>query len=149
MDLARFEAVDYLPAAAAYRRALDDAASRQGWEVGAAVTTLFIEGTSYERGELDVNAPKRPAPPLSDHPLVKHYGLPIEHLALTKAHRRVEGSHRAAAWRAILGHVPEAQRPRVVTAMESVLSAWLAYRDDVAAACGIQHDATGELAYRG
>ena len=34
------------------------------------------------------------------HPLVKHHGLPLEHLALTKAHREVEGEHRAAAWKA-------------------------------------------------
>ena len=33
----------------------------------------------------------RATPPLHEHPLVKHYGLPLEHLALTKAHRAVEG----------------------------------------------------------
>jgi hypothetical protein len=147
MDLARFEQVNYLPAAAEYRRNLEEAAGRQGWEVGAAVTTLFIEGTNYERGELDASVPKRPVPPLSEHPLVKHYGLAIEHLALTKAHRRVEGSHRAAAWRAILGHVPEPQRERVVAGMERALHAWLAYRDDVAAACGIRRDAAGQPVY--
>jgi pyrroloquinoline-quinone synthase len=80
--------------------------------------------------------------------LVKHYGLSIEHLALTKVHRRVEGSHRAAAWRVILGHVPQAQRERVLAAMERALSGWLSYRDEVAAACGIQRDAVGELVYR-
>jgi pyrroloquinoline quinone (PQQ) biosynthesis protein C len=137
MDLARFEHVQYLPGAAAYRAFLDDATQRQGWEVATAVTTLFLEGTAYERGELDPRAPKRPEQPLTEHPLVKHYGLAIEHLALTKAHRHVEGSHRAAAWRAILGHVPEARRARVVTAMQQALQAWLTYRDDVALACGI------------
>jgi pyrroloquinoline-quinone synthase len=137
MDVRRFERIEYLPGAAAYRAVLDDATQRRGWEIAAAVTTLFLEGTNYERGELDPSAPKRPLPPLSDHPLVKHYGLSTEHLALTKAHRRVEGSHRAAAWRALLGYVVEAKREPVVAAMNETLQAWLGYRDDVAAACGV------------
>lgn len=137
MDLRRFEQIEYLPGAAAYRALLDQATEHRGWEIAAAVTTLFLEGTNYERGELDPNAPKRPQPPLSDHPLVKHYGLATEHLALTKAHRRVEGSHRAAAWRTLLGHVPDPAREPVVSAMREILQAWLGYRDDVAAACGV------------
>ena len=102
-----------------------------------AVTTIFLEGTDHERGELDDSAPRRPAPPLERHPLVVHYGLPLDALALTKAHRRVEGSHRAAAWRCLLDHVVVGDRAAVVTAMQSTLDAWLAYRDDVAAACGV------------
>lgn len=137
MDLRRFERVELLPGARRYRDVLDQATLAAGWEVAAAVSTLFIEGTPYERGELEENAPRRPAPPLEQHPLVVHYGLPIEHLALTKAHRQVEGSHRAAAWRIIIHHAAPAQRPRVILAMQSALSAWLSYRDEVAAACGL------------
>jgi pyrroloquinoline-quinone synthase len=70
--------------------------------------------------------------------LVRHYGLPLEHLQLTKAHRAVEGEHRAAAWRVMLDYVAEAQRPRVVAAMERTLDLWLGYRDGVAEACGLQ-----------
>lgn len=136
-DLARFERVELLPAARAYRTLLDDHTQKHGWAVAAAVTTIFIEGTDHERGELDPSAPKRPAPPLEDHPLVKHYGLPIEGLALTKAHRRVEGSHRQAAWRMILDHVDPSQYQPVVAAMEKTLAAWQAYRDAVVAACGV------------
>jgi hypothetical protein len=143
MDLSRFEAVVYLPGAARYRAVLDDCTQRRGWEVATAVTTLFLEGTPYERGELDANAPKRPLPALEDHPLVKHYGLPLSHLALTKAHRKVEGSHRAAAWHVLLTYVAAPQQPAVVAAMEEALQAWLAYRDDVAAACGITRAADG------
>lgn len=137
MDMSRFERVELLPAARAYRAVLDDHTQRHGWAQAAAVTTIFVEGTSHERGELDAAAPKRPAPPLEQHPLVVHYGLPLESLALTKAHRRVEGSHRAAAWRILLDHVPPAERDRVVAAMERTLAAWLAYRDAVAAAVGL------------
>lgn len=137
MDLARFARVELLPAARAYRAVLDDTTQRHGWAQAAAVTTIFIEGTDHERGELDPNAQKRPAPPLEEHPLVKHYGLPLEGLALTKAHRRVEGSHRAAAWRMILDHVKQAEYEPVLSAMERALAAWQTYRDAVAAACAI------------
>lgn len=137
MDVSRFDAVALLPNAAAYRRFLDEASTSRGWAVAAAVTTLFVEGTRYERGELDPSAAKRPEPPLSDHPLVKHYGLPIEHLALTRAHRQVEGEHRTSAWRVITQHVTKAEQPEVIAAMETALARWLLYRDDVAEACGL------------
>ena len=101
------------------------------------MTTIFLEGTDHERGEIDPRAAKRPAPPLEDHPLVKHYGLPLDALALTKAHRKVEGSHRAAAWRIVLDFIPAAERQAVIAAMGATLSAWLAYRDEVATACGL------------
>ena len=101
------------------------------------MTTIFLEGTAHERGELDPAAPKRPEPPLEQHPLVVHYGLPLDALALTKAHRKVEGSHRAAAWRMVLDHVPEAEHENVIAAMEATLAAWIAYRDAVATACGL------------
>ena len=137
MDLARFDDVRLGPDAARYRAVLDDHTQRRGWAVACAVTTIFLEGTDHERGELDPTAPRRPAPPLEQHPLVVHYGLPLDALALTKAHRRVEGSHRAAAWRIVLDHVALEDRPVVVSAMRTTLAAWLAYRDEVAAACGL------------
>lgn len=137
MDLGRFEAITLLPAAAAYRAVLDRHTRAGGWEEAAALTTIFVEGTRFERGELDPDAPRRPAPPLEAHPLVVHYGLPLASLALTKAHREVEGNHRAAAWRIILDHVGAEARPRVVAAMEEALAAWQRYRDDVARAVGL------------
>jgi len=137
MDLTRFEKVELLPAAAALRSVLDDLTQHHGWEVAAAVTTLFLEGTSHERGEVDDSAPRRPVEPLERHPLVVHYGLPLDGLALTKAHRKVEGNHRASAWRCLLGHTAPAARPPVVAAMREVLAAWLSYRDGVATACGL------------
>lgn len=138
MDLARFQRVELLPAARAFRDVLDDRTQKRGWAQATAVTTIFLEGTDHERGELDPDAPKRPAPPLEQHPLVVHYGLPLDALALTKAHRKVEGSHREAAWRIILDHIPPAEYRGVVEAMEQTLVAWLAYRDAVAAAVGLE-----------
>lgn len=137
MDLARFDAVTLLPEARSFRGVLDDATSNRGWEVAAAIATIFLEGTPFERGELDASAPKRPAAALSEHPLVKHYGLAMEHLALTKAHRSVEGDHRQAAWRVMLDFVPEERRTEVVTSMARALTAWVAYRAAVARACGV------------
>lgn len=137
LDLARFDRIELLPAARRFRDVLDHHTQKRGWCEAAAVTTIFLEGTDHERGELDENAPKRPAPPLEQHPLVVHYGLPLEALALTKAHRKVEGSHRAAAWRILLDHVPPANYAGVIAAMEAALAAWLAYRDEVATTCGL------------
>jgi pyrroloquinoline-quinone synthase len=138
MDLQRFAAIELLPASAAFRSVLDDLTQHHGWQVAAAVVTLFLEGTRYERGELDPGAPRRPVEPLERHPLVVHYGLPLDGLALTKAHRTVEGDHRSAAWRSILDHTPAPVRPAVVAAMREVLAAWKSYRDGVAEACGLQ-----------
>lgn len=143
MDLDRFDRVELLPAAAAYRGWLDEASQRRGWPLATAVLTIFVEGTPYERGELDPHAQRRPEPPLAEHPLVQHYGLSVDALALTKAHRRVEGEHRAAAWRMVLDHVPADARDDVVAGMERTLDAWAAYRDDVAAACGLVRGPTG------
>jgi len=143
MDLSRFSQVTLLPAARSYRAFLDEATLGRGWEIGAAVTTLFVEGTAHERAELDPSLPRRPTPPLEEHPLVKHYGLPLERLLLTKAHRAVEGEHRAAAWRVMLDHVPLEARPAVVEAMGRALSLWLSYRDGVAEACGLVREAGG------
>jgi hypothetical protein len=137
MDVARFEHVELGALARRFRALLDELTQRRGWAQACAVTTIFLEGTAHERGELDPGAARRPSPPLEHHPLVVHYGLPLEALALTKAHRRVEGSHRAAAWRILLDHVPAAEHAGVLAALEAVLASWLAYRDEVAAACGL------------
>lgn len=138
MDLTRFDHVTLLPGARAYRDYLDRCTLDGGWDVAAAVTTLFLEGTKFERGELDASAPRRPVTPLEEHPLVKHYGLPLDALALTRAHRAVEGGHRRAAWSNLLDHVTEPGRQQaVVDALRGALQHWLHYRDDVAAACGI------------
>jgi pyrroloquinoline-quinone synthase len=141
MDVERFSHVELLPAARAYREFLDEVTTGRGWSVAACIATLFIEGTAYERHELDPAAPARPQPPLEDHPLAKHYGLPVECLALTKAHRSVEGEHRKAAWRVMLNHLPANDRPAVVAAMSQAVDAWRTYRDGVAEACGVKREA--------
>ncbi|MCC7536454.1 MAG: iron-containing redox enzyme family protein [Deltaproteobacteria bacterium] len=138
MDLSRFDNPILLPQSRAFRGLLDDATTQCGWAVATAVTTLFLEGTSHDRSVLDPSAPRRPEPPFEEHPLVKHYGLPLESLALSKAHRSVEGEHRAAAWAIARDHIPASEHAPVIDTMEAVLAAWLAYRDGVAEAVGLE-----------
>jgi hypothetical protein len=137
-DMKRFDNVALLPGSRKYRDVLDRYTQGRGWESAAAVTTLFIEGTSWERGELDPKSPKRPMPPLEQHPLHVHYGLELKYLELPRIHRGVEGGHREAAWRTILEHVDKDTRPRVVDAMKASLDGWLAYKDNVAEAVGLK-----------
>ena len=124
MDLDRFNSVALLPKAAHYRDFLHRSCGEMGWEIGTAIATLFVEGTKHDRSVLDPNAPARPTPPLEDHPLVRHYGLDISYLALTKAHRGVEGEHRDSAWRCVVQYVPEEIRAAVVAAMTQALRLW-------------------------
>ena len=145
MDLSRFENVQLVPAAKRYRDFLDDATQKYGWEIGAAVVTIFVEGTKDERAAIDP-AQAMPPPPLEEHPLVKYYGLALKHLALTKAHRQVEGHHRASAWEGILSHVVPTRRGPVVRAMHEALERWLAYRDAVAEMCGLRPNYQSEVA---
>lgn len=137
-DMRRFDRVTLLPGAQKYRDVLDRHTIGRGWECAAAATTIFIEGTQYERGEVDGNAPKRPMPPLEQHPLHVHYGLPLSALELPRIHRTVEGGHREAAWRTILDHVGESARPRVVDTLQRCLEGWYAYKEDVARAVGLE-----------
>jgi len=138
MDLKRFEHVQLLPAAERYRNFLDDATQHYGWDIAAAIVTIFVEGNSDERGAL-TRGNQAPAP-LEEHPLVKYYGLSIERLALTKAHRQVEGSHRQAAWSALLENVAPMRRGAVVRTMIDALDFWLKYRDQVAEICGLKRN---------
>ncbi|WP_250462371.1 iron-containing redox enzyme family protein [Microbulbifer litoralis] len=137
MNLDRFRQVQLLPEAARFRALLDETTGQHGWEVATAVTTLFLEGTEYERGELDPGCPRRPEPRPAEHPLVKHYGLPVECLALHRVHAAVEGGHRKAAWHLMLDYVDERARPTVLHWMGQVLHGWLDYRDEVAEHCGL------------
>jgi pyrroloquinoline quinone (PQQ) biosynthesis protein C len=138
MDLKRFESVELLPAAERYRNFLDEATQSYGWDIAAAIVTIFVEGNADERSALSPGKAK-PAP-LEEHPLVKFYGLPIERLALTRAHREVEGDHRLAAWSAILENVAPMRRGAVIRTMIEALNFWLAYRDEVAEVCGLSRN---------
>lgn len=125
------------PEAIAYRAFLDRVSAEPPWIVGAAVLTIFVEGSVHERAEREgrrVLLPVEEA--IAEHPLVKFYGCPKEAMQLTRAHRAVEGGHRDDAWEMVLAHAPRdpAGQEAIVVAVEQALAAWLRYRDGVARA---------------
>lgn len=136
-----FEEVELLPEALAYRAFIDRVTLFGTWQEGAALSTLFIEGSKNDRKEIEPGY----SPPEEDldqkiaaHPLVRHYGVEPRYLALRRVHEQVEGSHRRAAWRSVLEYtISREEVERVCRVMEEALSLWLLYRDGVARAMGI------------
>lgn len=129
-----------VPEAIAYRSFLDQVSIEPPWIVGAAVLTIFVEGSVHERAQREG---RRKLPPveeaIAEHPLVKFYGCPKEAMQLVRAHRAVEADHRDDAWRMVLGHAPKdaVGQERIVAAMEQALELWLRYRDGVARTIGL------------
>jgi pyrroloquinoline-quinone synthase len=131
------------PEALEYRALLDRVSAASPWVVAAAVLTIFVEGSVHERAEL---AGTRSLPPVDEaiqnHPMVAHYGCPPERMRLARAHRAVEGGHRADAWTMVLEHASDDVADAVIAAVRDAHRAWLAYRDAVARAMGLAR-ATG------
>jgi pyrroloquinoline quinone (PQQ) biosynthesis protein C len=128
------------PESHAYRALLDRLASTSPWQAGAAVLTIFVEGSKHEREEVAGTRVERPIEDvIHEHPLVKYYGCPPDKLRLPRAHRLVEGGHRRDAWRMVLENVVKSSEvePLVIAAVEEAHRAWLAYRDGVARAMGL------------
>jgi pyrroloquinoline quinone (PQQ) biosynthesis protein C len=138
---ADFAQVTPRPAARAYRAFLDRASWGSPWVIGAAVTTIFVEGSVKERQELSetfqAESDKDLEAAVRKHPLVRLHGVEPRFLELQRVHKKIEGGHRHDAWDGVLGSTLPAQEDAVVAAMEETLRLWLAYRDEVAAACGI------------
>ncbi len=135
-----FDEVELLPAAERYRMFLDEISGLDHWVVGAAVLTIFVEGSVNERRELQKTSPESDAEiegAIRQHPLVRIHGVDPKFLELQRVHKKVEGGHRLDAWKMVLGHTPAALVDRVVQMVDRALERWLAYRDDVASACGI------------
>ena len=140
-DPALFERVALPPAARRYRDFLDRMSWDPPWQRGAAVLTLFVEGSANERRALEAPACARSAEELEravrNHPLVRVHGVDPGAMALTRVHLEVEGGHRTDAWASVLGFTPDSLAPAISDAMRQALSLWLAYRDEVALACGL------------
>ena len=137
-----FSQVVLLPGARAYREFLDQVSWGKPWVVGAAVLTIFVEGSASERKELAAleQAPQTDAEidaAILRHPLVRVHGLDPKFMELQRVHKKVEGGHRRDAWDAVLQNVARDQEAEVERALQRALDLWLAYRDGVADACGI------------
>ena len=133
----RFSTAHLLPAAARYRRWLDRATQREPWFVGAAVVTIFVEGSVNDRVVLangnGASIPQKFDP--RNEPLFRHHGVPASLLTLKRAHARVENGHRQAAWEIVERHAKGASsRAQVIDAVKTSLRLWLAFRDGVATA---------------
>ena len=137
---ARFSGVALLPEAAAYRAFVDQVTTRRPWVEGAAVVTLFIEGSREDRRRIAL--PEEPTDIEADlraHFLVTRYGADPKVLDLKRAHHRVETGHRRMAWRMVLDHARTAKSAaRLQGLLETALALWLLYRDGVARAAGIR-----------
>ena len=147
-DKRDFRNVKLLPEARTYRDWLDEATQQLPWVVGAAVVTIFVEGSVHDRREVSQSA-LRPAARqedserimLRDNPLVRYHGLDPRYLKLKRAHARVEDGHRRSAWRIVLEHAKGGgEKMLCVEALERSLELWQAYRDGVARAAGITRD---------
>jgi pyrroloquinoline-quinone synthase len=141
-DRSRFEAIELVPEAAAYRAWVDRATLDRPWVEGAAVATIFIEGSVEDRSRIEGNGSPEPTDlegELRKTALVAHYGVDPRFLDLKRAHGLVESGHREMAWKMVLEH---ATAPDVADAvrrtMRRTLDLWLLYRDGVARACGIE-----------
>jgi hypothetical protein len=128
------------PDARAYRDFLRERSSSAPWQAAVALLTVFVEGSVNERAELaGTFVRRRGEDAVREHALVKFYGCPPEAMVLTRAHSEVEGSHRADAWRMVIGHTPEGSDGARVVAQtcERALDLWNAYRDGVAQRMGL------------
>ena len=138
-----FEHVRLLAASRAYRAWLDKMSNHRQWIIGAAVLTIFVEGSVKDRAEM-----REPSKPKSDedieaiirnHPLVRYHGLSADHMDLIRAHQLVEAGHRHDAYTMVTEHATTAALQQAVLAsIKTSMRLWLAYRDAVAKACGIQ-----------
>ena len=138
MDLRRFESIELMPAARVFRGVLDEHTQRHGWAQAAAVTTIFLEGTDHERGELDLlNAPRAASTAARATPTRR----PLRPAARgSRPHQGPSACRRQPSRRSLadlcFDHVAAGDHAGVIAAMERTLAAWLAYRDEISAAVG-------------
>jgi pyrroloquinoline-quinone synthase len=137
-----FDRVRLLPASRAYRAWLDAMSDHRQWVMGAAVLTIFVEGSVKDRKEIREPSEPKSAEDIEavirNHPLVQHHGLSPDCMDLIRAHQLVESGHRHDAYDMVVNHTAPALRRSVLTHLKKSLTYWLHYRDAVAKACGIK-----------
>lgn len=142
-DRKDFERVRPLPASRAYRAWLDKASNHPQWVIGAAVLTIFVEGSVKDRVELREPSARKSAEDIEavilNHPLVRHHGLSPDCMDLIRAHQLVEAGHRHDAYTIVTNHATtSALQQAVLSSLKRSMRLWFAYRDGIAKACGIQ-----------
>lgn len=142
-----FDDIRLLPASRTYRRWLDEVSLKKDWLVGAAVFTIFVEGSIHDRQEILTPSRPKTAAEIEDvihkHPLVQLHGVSPDSMDLIRAHQMVEAGHRHAAYEIMLAHATRAsEQQAVLSHLGRTLDLWLRYRDGVARACGIRRSDT-------
>ena len=137
-----FSKISILPFSRHYRRWLERASAHHDWTVGAAVLTIFVEGSKNDRQEIrSVTKPmtrKRVETIIRQHPLVCYHAVSPDCMDLTRAHLMVENGHRHDAYQMVVTHaVTRSQQNAILLAMKKTLRMWLRHRDNVAQACGL------------
>ena len=135
-----FEHMTLLPATRRYRRWLDRMSDHPDWVVGAAVMTIFVEGSVHDREEVSRPArsktPKQISSKINNHPLVQYHGVPSRAMDLIRAHQMVEAGHRHDAYAMVVDHArSRTQQNQIVATVQKTLDLWLRYRDGIARAC--------------
>ena len=137
----RFTGIDLIPEAVAYRAWIDQVTRSRPWIEGAALVTIFIEGSREDRRRVTAEEPEDPVDveaELRANFLVRHYKADPRFLDLKRAHHMVESGHRKMAWKMVLEHATTARRAdRLQKLLENTLNLWLLYRDGVARASRI------------
>jgi pyrroloquinoline-quinone synthase len=137
-----FTHIRLLPASRTYRAWLDRMSDHRHWMIGAAVLTIFVEGSVKDRSELlEPSKPKNAddiEEVIQNHPLVRHHGLSPDRMDLIRAHQLVEAGHRHDAYDMVANYTPPALQRSVLDNLKKSLSLWLRYRDAVAQACKIK-----------
>ena len=135
-----FEQMTLLPATRRYRRWLDQMSDHPDWVVGAAVMTIFVEGSVHDREEASRPArsktPKQISAKIKNHPLVQYHGVPLRAMDLIRVHQMVEGGHRHDAYAMVVDHArSRTQQYQILSTVQKTLDLWLRYRDGIARAC--------------
>jgi pyrroloquinoline-quinone synthase len=139
----QFGKIELLPATRRYRAWLDKVTNEQNWVIGAAVLTIFVEGSVNDRKELASSAqsktPQKIQRKLKTHPLVQYHGASARDMDLFRAHQMVEAGHRHDACARVVQHAStRSHQTKILTAVQKTLDLWLHYRDGVANACGLK-----------
>ena len=140
-----FEEIQLLPATCRYRAWLDRVSNSSDWVLGAAVLTIFVEGSVNDREELlhqvTSKASRHIHEKIKHHPLVEHQGVSHQAMDLIRAHQMVETGHRHDAYAMVVHYAgTRSHQDEILAAIQHTLDLWLRYRDGVARACELKKD---------
>ncbi len=140
-----FDHIVLLPTTHRYRKWLERMSTHPDWVIGAAVMTIFVEGSVHDRVEL--SRPSRPktakqiSAKINNHPLVKFHGVSPKALDLIRAHQLVEGGHRHDAYAMVVNQAKtRVQQDQILASVQQTLNLWIRYRDGVARACALKQN---------